>query len=123
MTINIIGTAFVIKAVSYAADPSSGKTVEHPAFEAYTLYTSDDLVNWKYEGDVATLETLVNHVWLASRCGVVYNEKANKYVLVSQFNGTIIASADNPKGPFKTEKGYFGVERHFLLSQMVIQVI
>ena len=43
----------------------------------------------------------------AGRCGVVYNEKANKYVLVSQFNGTIIASADNPKGPFKTEKGYF----------------
>ena len=93
------------EAVSYAADPLSGKTVEHPAFEAYTLYTSDD---WKYEGDVATLETL-GQTWCgwAGRCGVVYNEKANKYVLVSQFNGTIIASADNPKGPFKTEKGYF----------------
>ena len=96
------------EAVSYAADPLSGKTVEHPAFEAYTLYTSDDLVNWKYEGDVVTLETL-GQTWCgwAGRCGVVYNEKANKYVLVSQFNGTIIASADNPKGPFKTEKGYF----------------
>ena len=96
------------EAVSYAADPLSGKTVEHPAFEAYTCYTSDDLVNWKYEGDVATLETL-GQSWCgwAGRCGVVYNEKANKYVLVSQFNGTIIASADNPLGPFKTEKGYF----------------
>ena len=96
------------EAVSYAADPLSGKTVEHPAFEAYTCYTSDDLINWKYEGDVATLKTL-GQSWCgwAGRCGVVYNEKANKYVLVSQFNGTIIASADNPKGPFKTEKGYF----------------
>ena len=96
------------EAVTYATDPLLGKTVEHPAFEAYTCYTSDDLVNWKYEGDVATLETL-GQSWcgLAGRCGVVYNEKANKYVLVSQFNGTIIASADNPKGPFKTEKGYF----------------
>ena len=96
------------EAVTYAADPLSGKTVEHPAFDAYTCYTSDDLVNWKYEGDVATLETL-GQTWCgwAGRCGVVYNEKANKYVLVSQFNGTIIASADNPKGPFKTEKGYF----------------
>ena len=44
------------EAVSYAADPSSGKTVEHPAFEAYTLYTSDDLVNWKYEGDVSVVK-------------------------------------------------------------------
>ena len=96
------------EAVTYATDPLLGKTVEHPAFEAYTCYTSDDLVNWKYEGDVATLETL-GQSWCgwAGRCGVVYNEKANKYVLVSQFNGTIIASADNPKGQFKTEKGYF----------------
>ena len=96
------------EAVTYATDPLLGKTVEHPAFEAYTCYTSDDLVNWKYEGDVATLETL-GQSWCgwAGRCGVVYNEKANKYVLVSQINGTIIASADNPKGPFKTEKGYF----------------
>lgn len=96
------------EAVTYATDPLLGKTVEHPAFEAYTCYTSDDLVNWKYEGDVATLETL-GQSWCgwAGRCGVVYNKKANKYVLVSQFNGTIIASADNPKGPFKTEKGYF----------------
>lgn len=96
------------EAVTYAADPLSGKTVEHPAFDAYTCYTSDDLVNWKHEGDVATLATL-GQTWCgwAGRCGVVYNQKANKYVLVSQFNGTIIASADNPLGPFKTEKGYF----------------
>lgn len=96
------------EAVSYAADPLSGKTVEHPAFEAYTCYTSTDLVNWKYEGDVATLATL-GQSWCgwAGRCGVVYNQTADKYVLVSQFNGTIIASADNPLGPFKTEKGYF----------------
>ncbi len=96
------------ESVSYAADPSESRNVEHPAFEAYTCYTSDDLVNWKYEGDVATLETL-GQSWCgwAGRCGVVYDAKENKYILVSQFNGTIIASADNPLGPFKTEKGYF----------------
>lgn len=96
------------EAVSYAADPFSGKTVEHPTFEAYTCYSSDDLVNWKYEGDVADLESL-GQTWCgwAGRCGVVYNEDSNKYILVSQFNGTIIASADNPLGPFKLEKGYF----------------
>lgn len=96
------------EAVTHAADPASGGNVEHPAFEAYTCYSSDDLVNWKYEGDVANLETL-GQDWCgwAGRCGVVYNETSGKYVLVSQFNGTIIASADNPLGPFKTEKGYF----------------
>lgn len=94
--------------VSYVANPSESRNVEHPAFEAFTCYTSTDLVNWKYEGDVATLETL-GQGWCgwAGRCGVVYDEKENKYILVSQFNGTIIASADNPLGPFKTEKGYF----------------
>ncbi len=96
------------ESVSYAADPLSGKTVEHPTFEAYTCYTSDDLVNWKYEGDVATLESL-GQTWCgwAGRCGVVYNEKTDRYILVSQFNGTIIGSADNPLGHFTFEKGYF----------------
>ena len=96
------------ESVSYVANPSESRNVEHPAFEAFTCYTSTDLVNWKYEGDVANLQTL-GQSWCgwAGRCGVVYDEKENKYILVSQFNGTIIASADNPLGPFKTEKGYF----------------
>lgn len=96
------------ESVSYAANPSESRNVEHPAFEAFTCYTSTDLVNWKYEGDVATLTTL-GQGWCgwAGRCGVVYDENTKKYVLVSQFNGTIIASADNPLGPFTTEKGYF----------------
>ena len=97
------------ESVTYAADPTGAtRNVEHPAFEAYTCYTSKDLVNWEYKGDVANLASL-GESWCgwAGRCGVVYNEKANKYVLVSQFNGTIIASADNPLGPFKKEKSYF----------------
>lgn len=95
------------EAVSYAQNPEP-KSVEHPAFEAYTCYTSKDLVNWEYKGDVATTQTL-GQSWCgwAGRCGVVYNANAKKYVLVSQFNGTIIASADNPLGPFKYEQGYF----------------
>lgn len=97
------------ESVTYAAEPNgANRNVEHPVMEAYTCYSSTDLVNWKYEGDVANQQTL-GQSWCgwAGRCGVVYNEKTGRYVLVSQFNGTIIASADNPFGPFGTEKGYF----------------
>ncbi|MBQ2664238.1 MAG: Ig-like domain-containing protein, partial [Clostridia bacterium] len=92
---------------SYAKNPQPG-SVEHPAFEAYTCYTSKDLVNWEYKGDVANTQTL-GQAWCgwAGRMGVVYHEKSGKYILCSQFNGVIIASADNPLGPFTTEKGYF----------------
>ena len=96
-----------VESSSYAADPRP-VSVEHPAFEAFTCYTSKDLVNWEYKGDVATLETL-GESWCgwAGRMGVVYHEGTGKYVLCSQFNGTIIASADNPLGPFRKETGYF----------------
>lgn len=60
------------EAVTYATDPLLGKTVEHPAFE-HTLATHQMFVNWKYEGDVATLETLGSiMVWLGRqmRCGI-----------------------------------------------------
>ncbi|MCD8391087.1 MAG: Ig-like domain-containing protein [Firmicutes bacterium] len=96
------------ESVSYAADPLQSMDVEHPAFEAYTCYTSKDLVNWENQGDVATLETL-GESWTgwAGRMGVVYHEGTDRYILVSQFNGTIIASADNPLGPFEEEKLYY----------------
>ncbi len=63
------------ESVQYAADPTLSMNVEHPAFEAYTCYTSKDLVNWEYQGDVATLETL-GETWTgwAGRMGVVYHE-------------------------------------------------
>ena len=88
------------EAVSYAADPLSGKTVEHPAFEAYTLYTSDDLVNWKFEGYPLTGEP---NGWVG-RMGVVYNENTKKYVLISQYApGMVYAVSDKPEGPFKID--------------------
>lgn len=97
------------ESVTYANDPAGAtRNVEHPVMEAYTCYSSKDLVNWKYEGDVATNETLgaERSVW-AGRCGVVYNENTKKYILVSQFDGEIIASADSPLGPFERETHFF----------------
>lgn len=95
------------ESVEYVADPLIKTSVEHPVFEAFTCYTSKDLVNWEYKGDVATLATLgISWNMWAGRMGVVYHEKTDRYILVSQFDGTIIASADNPLGPFKKEKLY-----------------
>ncbi|MBQ7574772.1 MAG: Ig-like domain-containing protein [Clostridia bacterium] len=96
-----------VESATYAENPRP-VSVEHPAFEAFTCYTSKDLVNWDYRGDVATLETL-GESWCgwAGRMGVVYHERTGKYILCSQFNGTIIASAYSPLGPFKKENGYF----------------
>ncbi len=91
----------------YVKDPLRKTNVEHPVFEAFTCYTSTDLVNWKYEGDVATLKTLgePRNMW-AGRMGVVYHKETDKYILVSQFDGTIIAKADSPLGPFSKVKKY-----------------
>lgn len=93
--------------VSYAQDPSQSKNVEHPQMEAFTCYTSTDLVNWKYEGDVANADTLGKGCYWGGRCGVVYDAETKKYVLVSQYDGDMTASADSPLGPFKLDNHYF----------------
>ena len=112
------------EAVSYAADPLSGKTVEHPAFEAYTLYTSDDLVNWKYEGDVATLETL-GQTWCgwAGRCGVVYNEKANKLSSYRSLTERLSQARIIRKDRLKRKRVISGAEPRSPLSQTATRAI
>ncbi len=82
-------------------------SVEHPQLDAFTCYTSKDLVNWKYEGDVATAATLGTGCYWGGRCGVMYDARRNSYALVSQYDGDMTASADNPLGPFKIDKQYF----------------
>ena len=53
----------------YAKNPENGKT-GNAAYETFTCYSSDDLVNWKFEG----YPLPVNRTGWVGRMGVVYNE-------------------------------------------------
>lgn len=100
-------------------------------FVAITAYSSQDLVHWKKENDVATrdtalhiptsknkagttyfsdMKTLADSVWIG-RLGVAYNEKTGKYVLLTQFEnpdpnrvdnaGVLFLSGDSPTDDFE----------------------
>lgn len=89
------------EAVRYREDPS----VTYPActFEAVTCYSSDDLINWYYEGDVLTREEVdcYGRAGWVGRMGVAYLEAWNQYVLVVQHdNGVLFALSHTPNGRF-----------------------
>ncbi|MDO5148108.1 MAG: family 43 glycosylhydrolase [Oscillospiraceae bacterium] len=89
---------------TYAANPT--KKVDDTSFKSITCYSSKDLVNWKFENDVLTAETK-NFGWTywVGRMGVAYCPKTKKYVLVTQYNDSILfASCDTPTGNFKVER-------------------
>lgn len=99
-------------------------------FVAVTAYSSEDLVNWTFENDVATkdtplhiptskdvsgsyfsdMETLADAVWIG-RLGVAYNENTGRYVLLTQFEspdparvtnaGVLFLSGDSPVDDFE----------------------
>lgn len=110
------------EAVAYEKNPTSKKTTDN--FEAVTAYSSQDLVNWKYEGDVLTREEVTSHDdptdpslqtgWLG-RTGVAYVPELQTYALFIQHeygrNSTpsvdkqvLIATADSPIGPFSFDR-------------------
>ena len=83
----------------YAKNPENGKA-GNAAYETFTCYSSDDLVNWEFEGYPLTGEP---NGW-GGRMGVVYNENTKKYVLISQYApGMVYAVSDKPEGPFKID--------------------
>lgn len=88
----------------YRADPSV--TQPHNSFQGVTCYSSTDLVNWRFEADALTYEEVFGGTqrrwgWLG-RMGVAYVKEANKYVLIIQYNASVLfAVADSPLGPFK----------------------
>lgn len=95
-------------ASEYAEDPSVGGeyTDENRKFVGFTCYSSEDLVNWTFEGYAMTSESegMEDAGWVG-RMGVVYNENTKKYVLVSQkYPGIMFATSDTPEGPFTFEK-------------------
>lgn len=98
------------EAVSYASAP--GAPAPAPHFAAVTAYSSTDLVNWTFEGEV--MKDLPGKLadpdaWIG-RMGVVYNQRTRKYVLLTQYGskrggaGVLFASSDNPAGPFVVER-------------------
>jgi hypothetical protein len=99
------------EAVTYARAP--GPTTDQPHFSAVTAYSSTDLVNWTFEGDVLTPAGLGQqfdpNAWLG-RMGVVYNKQTRKYVLITQYSskgtggGVLFATSDSPAGPFVFER-------------------
>lgn len=95
------------EAVKYAKAPGA----HHPQarFNAVTAYSSTDLVNWRFEGEVlkaaAPGQPFEPGAWLG-RMGVVYHAATRKYVLVTQYSsqatgaGVLFATSDTPAGPF-----------------------
>jgi hypothetical protein len=89
------------EAEMYRNDPSVTQTTN--TFKSVTCYSSTDLVNWTFEGDVLTDEELLKHgrkTWVG-RLGVAFIPELNKYALFVQHGSQVlIAVADAPTGQF-----------------------
>lgn len=89
-------------AEEYRNDPSV--TVKRAVFDAVTCYSSDNLADWKSEGDVLTREEVESHeppTWVG-RLGVAYIKETGVYALFVQHgSGVLIATADTPCGGFR----------------------
>lgn len=93
-------------AEQYRKDPSV--TVEHAVFSGVTCYSSDNLVDWHYEGDVLTRAEADSHGragWVG-RLGVVYISEIRQYALFVQHSnrdgvGVLIATSGTPTGQFR----------------------
>lgn len=92
-------------AVTYYNNPSAGKNSD-VSFNAFTCYSSTNLVDWKFENNIMTASSpgLEGAGWVG-RMGVAYNANTHKYVLLSQFSGNngsgiLFATCDTPTGNF-----------------------
>ncbi|PTH90609.1 hypothetical protein C9J60_05090 [Streptomyces sp. A244] len=101
----------------YRANPTR-KYDGNVSFVSIPVYSSKDLVNWKFENRVATRSTGVGSGadlggagWVG-RLGVSYNENTGKYVLAVQMwhtgrggHGVLLLQGDSPTDTF--DYGYF----------------
>jgi hypothetical protein len=102
-------------AESYRANPTR-KYDNQVSFVSIPVYSSKDLVNWKFENRVATRSTGIQNGgtlgqagWVG-RLGVSYNENTGKYVLAVQAyvgggHGVLLLQGDSPTDSF--DYGYF----------------
>ena len=90
-------------AETYAANPT--KKNEDYSFVSVSCYSSKDLVNWKFENDVLTPKSKGwNWAYWVGRMGVAYCPKSKKYVLVTQYNDSVLfAQCDSPTGNFEVK--------------------
>jgi hypothetical protein len=92
-------------AATYFANPTN--KVDHGPFVAVTCYSSQDLVNWKFENNVLTPTSMkvYDTTWVG-RLGVAYNKNTKMYVLVTQYQGgplgtgELFATCGTPTGNF-----------------------
>jgi len=91
-------------AESYASNPI--KRNSDTQFVSVTCYSSTDLVNWKFENDIITPRTKnFGYASWFGRLGVAYCKRTGRYVLVAQYNDSIMfASSDSPAGNYRVER-------------------
>lgn len=83
----------------YYNNPAAGKNSGYQ-FQTMTCYSSTDLANWKFEGDILTTADGLGG-WIG-RVGCAYNALTKKYVLIAQrYPGLMFATSSTPTGPFK----------------------
>lgn len=91
------------EANTYRNNPSV--TLPTSTFESVTCYSSNDLVNWKFEGDVLTKEELKKRdgerrTWVG-RLGVAYIKELNKYAMFVQHGSQVLITvSDSPTGQY-----------------------
>jgi hypothetical protein len=94
-----VGSTYYWYGAKYKEAESYYKTTQRSSsttFSSVTCYSSEDLVKWKFEGDVFTGQS----GWVG-RMGVAYHAGTKKYVLVSQGGGGILfATSSTPNGKF-----------------------
>lgn len=88
------------EADTYRNNPSV--TLATSTFESVTCYSSTDLVNWTFEGDVLTKdETNKSGKTWVGRLGVAYIKELNKYAMFVQHGSQVLITvSDTPTGQF-----------------------
>ncbi len=108
------------EAVSYAREPVPKPNNGNPVFSAVTAYSSTDLVNWKFEGEVlkaGAAGKMFDQPGWVGRLGVVHNKRTGKYVLLTQYSsrengsGVLFATSDSPTGPFVYQRLQTHIDR------------
>jgi hypothetical protein len=97
-------------AEEYYNAPYQNASTDHSNFVSITCYSSTDLANWKFEGDVFTRSQVTKNY--LGRMGAAYVKEIHKYVLVIQYHEQnnssisemVLAWADSPTGPFSIHR-------------------
>ncbi|MWB94031.1 family 43 glycosylhydrolase [Flavobacterium sp. GA093] len=77
-------------------------TLPNATFKSVTCYSSVDLVNWTFEGDVVTKEEVnkSGKTWVG-RLGVAYMKELKKYAMFVQHGSEVLITlSDSPTGQF-----------------------